>query len=166
MRINMLKPSVKRGAKNMNKTDFINFLKKEKTIALDTNVFIYQFQNHPRFSRLSNEIFLRVDKKQLKIITSFVSFLEVLSHKGLKHNFALIDSYKTFFLNTDGLAVIFPDTKIAEKAAELRRELNLSTPDALQAATAIENGAKIFITNDPVFKKIPQLKVLLLKSFI
>jgi len=52
--------------------------------------------------------------------------------------------------------------EIADCAARLRADFNLRTPDAIQAATAICREATGFISNDPVFRRIPALDTLLL----
>lgn len=48
------------------------------------------------------------------------------------------------------------------RAAQLRAELGLAAPDALQAATALLGGADGFISNDRVFQRLDTLKVLIL----
>jgi predicted nucleic acid-binding protein len=52
--------------------------------------------------------------------------------------------------------------EICDRAAALRSAFNLRTPDALQVATAIHSGADAFVSNDPVFGRIPDLDVLIL----
>jgi predicted nucleic acid-binding protein len=40
------------------------------------------------------------------------------------------------------------------------------TPDALIAATAISCKASAFLTNDPVFRRIPNLEALLIDDYV
>jgi predicted nucleic acid-binding protein len=42
----------------------------------------------------------------------------------------------------------------------------LKTPDALHAATALAGGRGIFVTNDPVFRRIADLSMILLSDLI
>lgn len=44
----------------------------------------------------------------------------------------------------------------------LRAECHLRTPDALQAATALASQATGFVSNDPAFRKVPGLEVVIL----
>ena len=57
---------------------------------------------------------------------------------------------------------VAPDLDVADLAAQIRAAHRFRTPDALQAATAIRARATGFITNDPIFKRLASLEVLLL----
>ncbi len=56
------------------------------------------------------------------------------------------------------------DPGIAERGAELRAKYGIRTPDALQVASAIENQATIFISNDNKLKKIKEIEIAALKE--
>jgi len=57
--------------------------------------------------------------------------------------------------------------KIAERAGRLRgRYTELRTIDAVQLASAIENGIEIFITNDKKLKKVDEIKVVVLDDYV
>jgi predicted nucleic acid-binding protein len=56
--------------------------------------------------------------------------------------------------------------EIADSSAHLRADLNLRTPDAIQASTAIYSAATGFISNDPVFRKVQALDVLILDDLL
>ena len=51
---------------------------------------------------------------------------------------------------------------IAEIGARIRAAHGLSLPDGIQVATALAAGATGFISNDPDFKRVPDIEVLLL----
>jgi predicted nucleic acid-binding protein len=61
---------------------------------------------------------------------------------------------------------IEPTLPVADRAAQLRGGLNLKTPDALQAATALAAQATGFVSNDPVFKRVTDLDVLVLDEVL
>lgn len=46
------------------------------------------------------------------------------------------------------------------------RGLGLKTPDALHAATAIVCQCDVFVTNDPVFQRVPNLPLALLTEVL
>ena len=76
-----------------------------------------------------------------------------------------IDSVNKFYalLSTyPGLQWVEVTLSIADLAARLRAEYNIKTPDAIQAATAMLSHATGFITNDPIFKRMEALEVLVL----
>ena len=58
------------------------------------------------------------------------------------------------------------DPQVAEKGAELRATYGIRIPDALQLASAIENQATIFLSNDYNLKKIKDIEIVLLKEMI
>ena len=51
---------------------------------------------------------------------------------------------------------------IADTAAKVRAVHRLRTPDALQAATAIQSQATGLITNDGVFERVKEFEILVL----
>ena len=55
---------------------------------------------------------------------------------------------------------------VADAAARLRAEFNLKTPDAIQAASALALQATGFISNDPAFKRLKNLEVLILDDLL
>jgi predicted nucleic acid-binding protein len=59
-----------------------------------------------------------------------------------------------------------PTLHIAERAAQIRADHNLRTPDAIQAATALAAGVIGFVTNDPMFRRVPSLDVLILDEML
>ena len=55
---------------------------------------------------------------------------------------------------------------VADAAARLRAEYNLKTPDAIQAASAMSLQATGFISNDPAFKRLNTLDMLILDDLL
>lgn len=48
---------------------------------------------------------------------------------------------------------------VIEIATALRARHGLATPDAIQAASCLHSSASLFVTNDLVFRRVPQLNV-------
>ena len=55
---------------------------------------------------------------------------------------------------------------IADRAAQVRADINLKTPDAIQAATALIAGATGLISNDPAFRRVTDLEVMILDDLL
>jgi predicted nucleic acid-binding protein len=61
---------------------------------------------------------------------------------------------------------IAPSLEIADIGAQLRAEHRLRTPDALQAATAISRSATGFVSNDPAFRRLSELEIIVLGELL
>lgn len=139
----------------------IKNLEKHKLIGLDTNIFVYQFQQHLEFGPKSKIIFDLLSSDKLRAVTSIVSSIEILSIKNSLPNLKMLQE---LFFSTTNLAIFNVDKTIALETARIRRKYNFRTPDAIQLATAIKNKTKAFITNDKKLQHFKELKIILLSS--
>lgn len=64
--------------------------------------------------------------------------------------------------------LLYEDMSIlmAEIAAQLRAIKNLRTPDAIQVVTAIQQGARFFLTNDVRLASLSEIEVLVLNNLL
>ena len=103
-------------------------------------------------------------KGSFRTVTSSLTIAEVLVQPFRKGNKKLVEEYLTLLLNAESLFTIDVTPEIAETAARLRAEHNMRTPDAIQVATAVNEGASFFLTNDSRLKPIKDLRVLVLSD--
>lgn len=136
-------------------------LTKFKLIGLDTNIFIYYFEQHPIFGSLTKQIFNQLADKKIKAITSTITIIELLSQKSSPEKISIL---KESLLTMSSLEIIEVTTKIGIEAARIRREYGYRLPDSIQLATALSSRAKVFITNDSRLKGFKKLKVMTLKE--
>ena len=113
-------------------------------IGLDTNLFIYFIENHPRYGSWCSSLFDLIERGHNPAVTSIVTMLELLvqPYRDQKEElaqkiFALVSSYP-------GIEWVPVTMNVADRAAELRGRYRLSTPDAIQLATAIGHKATRF----------------------
>ncbi len=137
-------------------------LKDIQLLAFDTSPIIYFVESNPAYDELVTAIFQHVEDGQITGLTSVISLCEVLVHPIRNENFELKQRYLDILQNSPNFSTKIIDALIAETAAELRAKYNLRTPDALQIATAIENGCDTFLCNDKKLKQVTELKVLIL----
>ena len=130
-------------------------------IALDTNVFIYYLQKHPKFGPVVHEYFHSILAKRGEFITSNITLIEVLAFSSTDFS---ADYLKRKLLDIDSLKIVPLSNEIAIEAAKIRREYQFSLPDAVQLATAVLNQAQVFITNDKNLKRFKKLKVQLISE--
>jgi predicted nucleic acid-binding protein len=105
-----------------------------------------------------------MDRGEFSVVTSIVTLLEVLVHPFRRGDTRLAQQYRDILLDAESLTTIFVSQDIAEEAARLRAVHNIRTPDAIQMATVIHEGASIFLTNDASLPSLPELSVLVLDS--
>lgn len=142
------------------------FLGQHGRIALDTCIFIYQWEAHLTYSRLTDHIFSSLDESDFKGLTSTVTMTELLVHPYRDNDFARAHDLLSLLSTYPNLEWVSPSLEIAVRAAEIRARHRLPTPDALIAATAVVCNASALVTNDPIFRRIPDLDVLILDEHI
>jgi predicted nucleic acid-binding protein len=142
------------------------FLRAHSKVALDTCIFIYQFEANPQYSPLTDRIFSALDQSDIIAVTSTVTMAELLVHPYRDHGPRKAANLLGLLSTYPNLEWIAPDIEIASGAAKIRAHHRLSTPDAIQAATAIHARATAFLTNDPVFRRIPDLNAFILDEHI
>ncbi len=134
---------------------------KNKFVGLDSNIFSYQFHQHPKFGPAAKKIFDSLSSNQMHAVTSIITLLEILSVNAPESR---IRELEKLFLETPNLEVLAVNHELSVVAAGIRRKYGFRTPDAIQLATALNSKAKAFITNDNRLKKFKELKVVLLQE--
>ena len=138
-----------------------------RRIMVDTAPIIYFIEEHPRFGKIVDEIFLALTSEATyHIFSSVIALIEVLTQPIREANRELAEKYRRFLLHSFNFTLYSIDPIIASKAAELRAQYNLRTPDAIQLAVGIENGATLFLTNDKTLKKVKDIHVMVLEDYL
>ncbi len=131
-------------------------------IGLDTSPFIYFVEQNPLYVDLMRQVFKRITKGDFQSCSSVITLTEVLVQPLRQNNQTLANEYRDLLFNGANFQLLQLTALVAETAAELRAKYNLRTPDALQIATALENGCDAFLCNDKDLKKVTELKILIL----
>lgn len=130
-------------------------------ISLDTNVFICALNKKDSRQEKSLAILEQIKKKGISVSISVLVleefFIRIYKQKEEQDIPALLD----FITMESIVAVLDVNQELALQAAKLRAEYtSLRTPDAIHLASAINAGAKVFITTDKRLpKKVGKLKV-------
>ena len=131
-------------------------------VGLDTSPLIYLIEEHPRYLDIVRPFFEAADRGQFQVVTSTITLLEVLVHPCRQGAAQLAGQYREIILNANGISCIDVSSEVAVEAARIRAQHNLRTPDAIQLATSIHEGAAYFMTNDASLSSISSVSVLLL----
>lgn len=128
-------------------------------------MFIYALEPNPHYLTVAKGVLDWIDQPKHTGVTSTLSLTEILA----KPYAALGDwsAGEIFTVLTDfpNLEWIAPGIEIARTAAKLRATYKMKTPDAIQAATALNSGATALITNDQTFSRLG-LKTILLDDLL
>jgi predicted nucleic acid-binding protein len=133
---------------------------------LDTSVFIYQLEANPKYLPLTDHVFSWLERPDSKAVTSTITMTELLVGPYRGSDEVRVDEFYGLLSTYPNLDWIAPDLGVADLAARIRALHRMRTPDALQAATATHAGATGLITNDPVFKRVQTLEVLVLDHLL
>ena len=131
-------------------------------IHLDSAPLIYFVERNPVYIERMKSIMRRVRPNGLHLSFSVITVPEVLNKPIAEGDEKLQSLYRTLLTQTRNVELHPLTLAIAEKAASLRALHNLRTPDAIQIATAIEAGCDAFLTNDKGFRRVDDLRVLIL----
>ena len=129
---------------------------KGSVIALDTAPLIYYTEENVLYLNVLEPFFDALERKEITVITSIVTLLEVLVDPIKRKDSALAQKYRSILFDTEGLNTISLTEDIAEEAARLRALHKIRTPDSIQMATGIMRGATHFLTNDLKLPSLPE----------
>jgi predicted nucleic acid-binding protein len=134
-------------------------------IGLDTAVFIYYIEEHPRFLPLVEPVFEGIGRGRWEAVTSGVTLLETLVVPYRTGDQELADHYELVLTHSRGLRLLELDRSLLRAAARLRATTGVKTPDALQLAAALAMRCTAYLTNDRAVPEIPGLRVLQLRDY-
>lgn len=135
-------------------------------VALDTSIFIYFIEEHPRYLPLVEPVFEAMDAGELEAVTSSLTLVEVLVIPFRFANAALIARYEILLTKSRGLSLVDLDRDFLRSVALVRASTKAKTPDAMQLAAAVAAGCQVFLTNDDRIPNLPGLRTLLLEDYL
>ena len=136
-------------------------LKTGDNIFLDTAPFIYFFERNPHYFPAMEMLFDRLYETDAQAITSIITYIELTTHPARQGKKQLVRKYRDYLSNSENISIFSLDMDIADHAVELRAHHHLKTPDAIQLGTAVACGADYIITNDRDWRRIEEIKVVM-----
>jgi len=135
----------------------------QEIVGLDTPVFVYFFQRNRDYFSRARDVLQRIEDGDARGVFSAIGMIELFT--GLKEQGRqdLVSHYKLAFSTFPHLTIVGTlNEEIVEIASDFRNRYGISTPDAIHIATAIDAGAKKFITNDKGLTRVTEILVELL----
>ncbi len=132
-------------------------------IGLDTSIFIYHLEAHPRYRHLTQEVLTGVQAGRWNAITSTVTLMELTVRPWQLGRPAVAREYEALLVHFPNLTLVDVTRDVARRAAQLRAGYGLRPADALQVATALLLDATAWMTNDHKLARLdPTLDVVIL----
>lgn len=133
-------------------------------VYVDANAVIYAIERIEPYRTLLEPLWQAAHSGTVSVITSELTWLETLT-KPLRDQDVQLAALFRAFLTAQEVSLLPATLPLWEQAARLRG-LGLKTPDALHAATALAHQCALFVTNDPIFRRVPNLPVVVLAEVL
>ena len=135
-------------------------------IGLDTSIFIYHLERHPRYLHVTQELLSGVESGRWEAVTSTIALMELTVRPWQLERADVAQDYEEALVQFPHLRLVDVTRSVARQAAQLRARYNLHPADALLASTALNQEATALVTNDKDFTRLDVLDVLLLSDFV
>lgn len=135
------------------------------SVYFDTAPLIYTTEQHQDYASILEPAWEMAGRGEIKILTSQLTLLEVLVLPIRNADDELIETYKQV-LSGSQIECRPISNAILLEAARLRATLNLKTPDAIHAATAIASNCDYLVANDNGFRRLTDINVITLADLV
>jgi predicted nucleic acid-binding protein len=119
----------------------------------DTNLFIYLFEDHPRWADEVLALQQRMRDRGDTLLTGWLTVAEVLAKPRQVGDLRLEQRYRAYFASNEINLVPF-DGAAVDAYAHVRATTRVTPADALQLACAAGANADLFVTNDARLHKL------------
>ena len=150
----------------MGETGLAAALRRHRRVSIDTAIFIYHLEASGPYAALATAALSALESGAFHGLTSVLTVMELAVKPLQLGRPGTADAYQRFLVDFPNLEIVVPDLAIARRAAELRATIRLTSADALQVATGLQNGATAFLTNDHRLRRVPDITILLLDDFV
>jgi predicted nucleic acid-binding protein len=134
-------------------------------VYLDASPVIYSVEKISPYADLLEPLWRAAQAEQLQLISSELLLLETLV-KPIQLGDSILESTFRRFLNAPEMNLVPISIVVIEAATRLRATIRIKTPDAIHAVTARLNNCDLFVTNDAVFHRVPELPVVVLEEVL
>ncbi len=131
-------------------------------IGLDTSIFIYHLERHPRYFPLTQALLSGVEAGTWTAVASTVALMELTVRPWQLERPDVVRAYEDALTQFPHLTLADVTRDVARHAAQLRAQHNLRPADALHVATALVHDATVFVTNDQDFARLDTLDIVML----
>ena len=135
-------------------------------IYLDASVVIYSVEKIEPYWNLLQPVWQSARLGAVTLMGSELLLLETLV-KPIQNGDKLLETtFRELLTNSLEVQLVPITLTVLEQAIQLRATIGLKTPDAIHAAIALQVECRLFLTNDPVFRRISGLSAVVLKDVL
>jgi len=148
--------------------DFLEEINNSDILCIDSPILIYHLEKVKPYDELTRILIKKIADSHTSCIISALTITELLTKPFRLKDDKKVALFEEFIKSMPNTTVKPIDYEISKKAASLRADHNLRTPDSLILSTAINSRSELFITNDIALKKIKmdELKTIVLDDYI
>lgn len=135
-------------------------------VYLDTDALIYSVEKIVPYAALLQPLWDAAAQRTFQVVSSDLALLEALVKPHQLGDTVLVQLYRDLLTASQETRLIPISRAVIEAAARLRATTGIKTPDAIHAASALGEGVALFVSNDPVYRRIPGLPVTILDDLL
>jgi predicted nucleic acid-binding protein len=135
-------------------------------VYLDTDAIIYSVEKIAPYWLLLQPLWLAAQAGTFMVISSELALLETLVKPLQTSDSILENTYRVLLTAARETRLVAMDRAVLEQAARLRATTGIKTPDAIHAATALREACELFVSNDPIYRRVPGLPVAILDDHV
>lgn len=133
---------------------------------VDSNCVIYSVEKVEPYCTLLTPLWEAAASGSIEIVGSELVVLETLVKPLQENDEVLVATLRALLLESREVRLIPITLAVVERAALLRAQTGMKTPDAIHAATALEMASALFVTNDAAFRRVDGLNVAVLSELV
>ncbi len=142
-------------------------LARHTRVGLDTSIWIYHLEDHPRYLNLTHHLLFGIEYGQRTGVVSVIVLMELTVRPFQLGRPEVAQQYEAMLVHFPNLDIVDVDRDITRRAAQLRGEFGVGAMDALQIATTLNHGATAFLTNDLALARLSEIvDVIILDNFL
>jgi len=134
-------------------------------VVIDTNIFIYLYEEHPAFADIAEFIILEAENKSFAAVITPITVSEIIVKPLSLDQPDIADRCINALQSYENIKCVSIDIETARMAGALRAKYKYPLPDMYQAAMALRSVAPTLITNDKRLKVITEIDVFTLSDF-
>ena len=136
-----------------------------RDVVIDTNVFIYLYEDHAEFADIAEFIIDEAEKGTFSGVITPITISEIVVKPYTMQRPDLADLSVRALRGYANISCKDIDGKTAQMAGALRAKYRKPLPDMFQVAMALQAPLPTLITNDKALRCISELHVLSLDDF-